>query len=350
MGSKLRSVALLGVAMVLLAGCGDDGDGTTESSPEAGAAALGSVDEVTVAAAADIGMEADGRATLGAIGAAEPDVAVAFGDLSYAGPGSEQEFCDLAGSLVGEATPIELLAGNHEEDTGEDGRIRNYAACLPDRVGAVGEYGTQYYFDVGDLARFVMISPDLTIEGQHYYYGPDDDGSDTPQLAWFKEAVSGAREAGIPWVVVGMHKPCISVGEYYCDVYQDLFTTVIEERVDLVISGHDHSYQRSKQISTGGGCDEVVVDEFDPACVVDEDDELQRGDGTVFLVAGSGGAELYPVNRDDPEAGYFATAMGKNTEGNRSGFALLSISQDELTVRFAGSTPGEFEDRFSITD
>ena len=111
MGSELRSVALLGLVLLLIAGCGDGGDGTTESSSEAGAAALGSGDEVTVAAAADIGMEADGRATLGAIGAAEPDVAVAFGDLSYAGPGSEQEFCDLAGSLVGEATPIELLAG-----------------------------------------------------------------------------------------------------------------------------------------------------------------------------------------------------------------------------------------------
>ena len=85
--------------------------------------------------------------------------------------------------------------------------------------------------------------------------------------------------------------------------------------MDLVLSGHDHSYQRSKEIATGDGCGEVVVDDFDPDCVADSADTVRAGAGTVFVVAAAGGAELYDVHQDDPEAEYFAAAMGRNTPG-----------------------------------
>ena len=41
--------------------------------------------------------------------------------------------------------------------------------------------------------------------------------------------IEQARRLKIRWVVVGMHKNCISAGPYYCDVFQDLFSTLIEE-------------------------------------------------------------------------------------------------------------------------
>ncbi|MGF7473547.1 hypothetical protein WFJ45_22430, partial [Salmonella enterica subsp. enterica serovar Minnesota] len=66
---------------------------------------------------------------------------------------------------------------------------------------------------------------------------------------------------------------------------------------------------RSKQLAAPTyACPAVPVDGHDPDCVVDdgEDDEYQQGAGTVFLVAGTGGAELYEVHADDPEAPYFA--------------------------------------------
>ena len=134
-----------------------------------------------------------------------------------------------------------------------------------------------------------------------------------------------------------MHKNCISVGEYYCDVYQDLFTALIEHHVDLVLSGHDHSYQRSKEIATGDGCGEVVVDDFDPDCVADSADTVRAGAGTVFVVAAAGGAELYDVHRDDPEAEYFAAAMGRNTPGSTTASRCWTSRRSES--RFASSVP-----------
>lgn len=333
---------------ILIAGCGSSeeaSDGEASRSLDGS----GATTSLTVAAAGDLGMKSGGVATLEAMAAAKPDLYLGLGDFSYAGPDSADQYCELVHSKVGAGAPFEIVSGNHEEDSGEDGRIEDFAACLPDRLEAEGEYGRQYYFDVGELARFIMISPDLTIDGEHYYYGPDDGGGDTPQLAWLKDAIEGARSTGIEWVVVGMHKNCISVGEYYCDVYQDLFSTLIDERVDLVLSAHDHSYQRSKQIfSPRPGCPEVVVDEFDRDCVVADRDTYRKGGGPAFVISAAGGAELYPVHADDPEAGYFAAAMGRNTPGAGAGFTELTISPKRLQARFVGSQGGSFDDSFAI--
>jgi hypothetical protein len=92
----------------------------------------------------------------------------------------------------------------------------------------------------------------------------------------------------------------------------------------------------------------VTVDRYDRDCVVASGDAYRRGEGTVFVITGAGGAGLYPMHSDDPEAGYFVATMGKNTPGNRSGFALLTISPEALAVRFVGSEPGSFDDAFAI--
>jgi hypothetical protein len=347
---QLRFYALICLS-ALAGGCGTADGGNGEDGPNPALltpdSSLGA--RLTVAAAGDIGMERPGVSTLATMARSRPDVYLGLGDFSYAGPESADDFCELVHSKIGTEAPFEIVSGNHEEDTGEDDRVDNFAACLPDRLDAVGEYARQYYFDVGHLARFIMISPDLTIDGDHYYYGPDDGGGDNPQLAWLKATIDDARAAQIEWIVVGMHKNCISVGKYYCDVYQDLFSALIASRVDLVLSGHDHTYQRSHQIAPPRtGCREVVVDQFDRDCLVADGDAYRKGGGSVFVVSGAGGAELYPVRASDPEAGYFAAAMGANTRGNRHGFALLTISPRRLGVRFVGSTPGSFADRFQI--
>jgi hypothetical protein len=348
----LSAIVVLAASGLIAAGCGSDDPETSAEAtshrlltPESGAGR-----RLAVAAAGDFGIKDAGRATFDAMAESNPDIYLALGDLSYAGPDSAPRFCRLVRSKVGPDAPFEIVSGNHEEDTGGDGLIAEFAECLPDRLNAVGEYGRQYYFDVGRLARFIMISPDLTIEDVHYFYGRDDEGGDTPNLSWLDGAIDEAHDAGIEWVVVGMHKSCISVGEYYCDVYQGLFSKLIEDKVDLVVSAHEHTYQRSHQITAPrDGCRSVVVDRFDRDCVVDDDDSYEKGSGSVFVISGAGGGELYALHPNDPEAGYFAATMGKNSEP-RHGFAMLTISQRSLRVQFIGSTPGSFADRFEIVN
>jgi hypothetical protein len=259
-------------------------------------------DRVTLAAAGDIGSGEAGTATLDEMAKARGDVYLALGDLSSAGPGSEAEWCELVRSKVGPVAPFEIVAGNHEEDTGEDGRIGGFTACLPDRLNAVGEYGRQYYFDLGKLARVVMISPNLTLDGAHYFYGEGN-----ANIQWLADAIDSARAAGIRWVVVGMHKNCISVGEHSCDTDQELLSVLAEKRVDLVLQGHD-------------GCASVAMDSFDTDCVVSDsrDGDYRRGARTIFI------------------------------SGGRHGLAFVAITDSTLSVEFVGSTPGSFGDEFEI--
>ena len=82
------------------------------------------------------------------------------------------------------------------------------------------------------LVRVVMISPALDFGRGAWSY---DDG--TTHQAWLTAAVTGARAAGIPWVVVGMHKPCLSVGNYECDPGTELVDLLLDTGVDLVRHG-----------------------------------------------------------------------------------------------------------------
>ena len=185
------------------------------------------------------------------IGTADPDLHLALGDLSYGVTGQEQAWCDLVVDGVGGGFPFELIAGNHESD-GNNGNINDFSACLPNQLpGLVGTYGRQAYVDVPQddpLVRYVMISPGLDFPDGTWAYT-----AGSPRYVWTAAAIDGARAAGIPWVVVAMHKPCISVGEYTCDPGAGLINMLVDKEVDLVLSGHDHIYQRSKQLALGAG-------------------------------------------------------------------------------------------------
>ena len=300
--------------------------------------------EFVFTAAADFGLGPEAGATLAAMGKSGARLHLALGDLSYGGPDSEKTWCDFVKARVGQ-TPFQILAGNHEGDWDRDGHIDKFAACLPDRMASVGEYAREYYFDVPRLVRFILLSPDLTIDGKHYFYGGSNE-----RYAWAVRAIRGARSAGIPWVIVGMHKSCLSMAQYYCHIYQELFSMLIEERIDLVLQGHDHSYQRTKQIASSPACGVVKVDAFNPACLVvtGRDNQYKKGAGPVFVLTAAGGGQLYEINERDAEAGYFAAWMGANRKP-RHGFSQFRLTPDELSAEFVGSTAtSDFKDSFKI--
>ena len=116
--------------------------------------------------------------------------------------------------------PSNSSPGNHESN-GLNGNINDFSACLPNQLpGLVGTYGRQYYVDVpqgAPLVRFIAISPNLVFPDSTWSYA-----AGTPRYQWTAAAIDGARAANIPWVVVGVHKPCISLGQYACDVGADI--------------------------------------------------------------------------------------------------------------------------------
>jgi PKD repeat protein len=331
---RLRTTAHLLVVIVVLAFVG--------ASSAQGAAEPG---VVHFTAAGDYAASSATSAVLERTRTQAPDLNLALGDLSYGATGAEQAWCDFVTSRVGAGFPFELLSGNHESN-GQNGNINDFSACLPNQLpGLVGTYGRQWYVDVprvDPLVRFVMISPAIPFPQGTYSYAPG-----TPEYDWTARAIDGARTASIPWVVVGMHVPCWSLGQYACSVDPGLRAMLFSKRVDLVLNGHEHLYQRTRQLTQGtAACPTVPVDAFDADCVADPDDDMAAGAGTVFATVGTGGQGLRPVNTADPEAGYFAASSGSNLAPTH-GLLDVRATAGELTARFVG-VDGAFTDSFVI--
>ena len=300
--------------------------------------------ELHVTAAGDYSSSKAAAAVLSRIGTIKPDLHVALGDLSYGADGAEKSWCDFVTARTGKELPFELVAGNHESN-GQNGHIDDFAACLPNRLpGVVGTYGRQYYVDVpqqNPVARFVFVSPGIPFSNGNWDYS-----AGSPRYNWTADAIDGARAASIPWVVASMHTPCFTMGRYGCQAGEDLTNLLLSKKVDLVLNGHEHLYQRSKQLSTGGNCPSMKASNYSEPCVKDKDNSLAKGAGTVFTTVGTGGASIRNVNTADTEAAYFAAYSGLNANPSH-GLINLKFTTTSLTAEFV-ATDGTFADKFRI--
>ncbi|MCU1533005.1 MAG: phosphohydrolase [Arthrobacter sp.] len=352
--ATILTAALAGLAL-LLAGC--QTDRPAPPPPPGSSAAPGSSEptlsapsnppaSVHFTAEADIGVRKESRQVLETIAGLRPQFNLALGDFAYR-PGIEDRFCDMVKDKLGTDFPYELLTGNHESDH-SDGDIAKFVQCLPNKLaGLRGDYGTQWYVDVPQqdpLVRFVMVSPGIDFENQQHL----DFSSGSDRWNWTTQAIDGARAGNIPWTIVGMHAPCLSMGQYDCKVGQDFATMLLEKKVDLVLTGHDHIYQRTRQLGTGPACPALVPHAVAPGCITDPDADMVKGAGTVFTTVGVGGESFYNVNDNDPEAGYFATWSGGNKDP-AFGTLDVTVTADQLTARFVPAKNYTFTDAFTIT-
>ena len=80
-----------------------------------------------------------------------------------------------------------------------------------------------------------------------------------------------------------MHFPYISAWNSGCPIGQPLFNLLLQKKVDLVLGGHHHNYQRSKQLAlVPGTCPSFVIGGFDPDCVADSGaGAMEKGAGSV---------------------------------------------------------------------
>ncbi|TMI18325.1 PKD domain-containing protein [Candidatus Bathyarchaeota archaeon] len=356
-----------------------------------------------------------------------PDFFLGLGDLSYNASYTGTKWCS---DFKNQFSNIEIIPGYH--DTGDDANLsdtsatRNYqkfigstppptgcpytidgVSSLPpcERFGC--DYGREYYFDYPPtgvpIARFVMLSPDIynitgrcfakcitnstkqcdsfsdcwnyrqsDLKDKDYTYNYTNFGN---HYNWTQTVIENAHEND-EWVIVGVHKLCISAGSENCEIGTDLLNLLLREKVDLMLSGDDHAYERSKQLSLNSTfvngqpiCDGVPLNlntwaVYNPGCVVDDGSKgfyLPEA-GTVIVITGTFGRPLYSVNDtfsnadcvgcNAAEAPYFAKLMGQNTPGNSNGFVTYGVTgkrgnegRIDVQTHFAGS----FQDAFSIT-
>lgn len=306
---------------------------------------------ITFTAVGDFGATDNTTAVLDTIASSGASFHLALGDLSYGVMRPESSWCNYVKSHVGSAFPFELIAGNHDSgQIASEGNINNFVTCLPDRIGTIsGTYGKEYFFDypaAAPVARFILISPGISFTpGGAYSYA-----SGSTHYNWVKNKIDNARTAGIPWVIVGMHKVCIGVAGHACEIESALFNLLIQKKVDLILQAHNHNYQRSKQLALSTSCASITAGSFNSNCVVDDgaDNAYTKDTGSVIVIAGMGGHELYNINSTDPDNGYFARLMAANASPTH-GVVRYTISATQLTSEFVRASGGNFRDNFSIS-
>jgi hypothetical protein len=232
-----------------------------------------------------------------------PDLVLIAGDVIYpsgAAAAIDPKYFVPYASLLGER-PFYLALGNHDYGTGCAQPYLD-AFCVPTSVPG----GERYYsFDRGEV-HFVSADSDPLS-------GPPSGCSSLPafaaQAAWLDADLAASNA---PWKIVFFHHPPYSDSSHGDDPdVQAVFVPIFEARgVDLVLSGHDHCYERFPPMLGGA-----------PA-----------PGGVRYMVAGTGGANLYGIN-PGPLLQFGAASRG----------ALVGdVRGNQIRLRFYGAGSGNF--------
>jgi acid phosphatase type 7 len=230
-GAPAQQVALSGAAVLVGAGdigvCGRSGDEET-------------------AALVDSVLKADSAAGV-------QSVAFTVGDNAYPA-GLDRDFVRCFGSSWGDQRKrilkvLRPAIGNHDYQYQRGGAYYRYFGA---RAGP--PFKGYYSYDIGDWHAIVLNSELIA-------YGSRSDRAE--QDAWLKKDL---REHSRLCTVAYFHKPLFSSGAHGSNnTMRELWQTLAEAGVDLVLNGHEHHYERFLPMNAAGvvdtlnGMEQIIV-------------------------------------------------------------------------------------------
>jgi len=208
----------------------------------------------------------------------EPALTLMLGDIVYEDgqrEGYDPKFFTPYAPLL-RRTHLWTTIGNHDAHT-EDGAPYFENFFLPTDTGAPGHPSGKenyYSFDHG-MAHFVCLDAQLS-----------DSTPGGVMSTWLTDDLADARARGKRWLIVFLHKPPYSRGSHdstaepdLIKLHDDLVPLFDANHVDLVLSGHSHSYERSFLLQGDAVLQPDLTDYS----------KLKSGDGTVYVVTGCAG-------------------------------------------------------------
>ena len=242
-----------------------------------------------------------------------PNFVVHVGDIAYQS-GTYNEFTanyfEYYYTLMRRACFF-TIAGNHEYITQNSAPYLALHAPPTDTVPAL-DRGKYYSFDWADI-HFVGLDANLL--------DPYFADAQARMLAWFDNDLANTHAT---WKIVFFHQTAYPIFHHIDDpidiAARALFVPILERHgVQLVLSGHEHNYQRSKPMRAS-----VPV-------------PVGTG-GTVYMVSGGGGGDLHPVV---PESFL-------DWEASVWHYLRVSVDGQKITIQAIGTDGKEF-DRLVLT-
>ncbi|MBI2818318.1 MAG: metallophosphoesterase [Acidobacteria bacterium] len=242
-----------------------------------------------------------------------PSFILHLGDLAYM-QGTFQEFQSRYFAVyqdVMQRVPFFPCLGNHEYMT-QNGfpHVALHDVPVPEDIPHE-DRGRYYSFDWGNV-HFVALDSNAPLVQAVQESGP--------MLQWLENDLRNTQKF---WKIVYFHHPPYASGPNQGDGLSELVrhhVVPILERyhVSLVLSGHEHSYQRSYALAG----QEIVPD----------------GEGTVYVTSGGGGARLYRCD----------SSRYGNIRSSEHHYLKVEVDEARLTLCSIGTSGNEI-DRLDLT-
>lgn len=207
---------------------------------------------IELAAAGDVAdpdiADLDDDATADVIQTIDPLHLLALGDLAYNNGelANFQQFYDPSwGRFKSRTRPV---PGNHEYNLEPATGYFDYFNGVGQASGIAGERGKGYYaFDVGSW-RVYALNSEIAIDAS------------SEQVTWLKaDLAANRRSCSLAFV----HKPRFTGGNYTdFESIAPIFQVLFDNGVEMLLSGHDHNYQRYGKMAPDGTASEVGVRQF----------------------------------------------------------------------------------------
>lgn len=177
---------------------------------------------------------------------------------------SEMEYAGYLSPDIMKSVPVATTVGNHDADNAN--YTYHFNTANMSSLGDNGYVGGDYYFTYGD-ALFIILNTQDTNVSEHKQF--------------IEQTV--AANPDCRWRIVTLHQDIYGSAEHsnepeITNLRYSLVPIFEENDVDIVLTGHDHAYSRTKMLKGGQSTTgfEYTDDEFDEQL----DKDIDVGDST----------------------------------------------------------------------
>ncbi len=254
------------------------------------------------------------------IDAGKVDLVLHVGDISYA-DGYQSHWDDFMRLIepIASRVPYMVGPGNHEFWFNFTSYRTRFS--MPNRAATENMY---YSFNVGKNLHVMMLNSETFLDTADF---------DDQQIKWMRQDLADNKL--VPWKLATFHRPmyCTSKSLMQCDRYPAILRFKAEDvlmdgRVDVVINGHIHSYERTWPVRDGG---KVTAESYaNPAA-------------PVYIVNGAGG------NREGQGTNQQNQPWSAYTASNKGFVFIVVKGPNKFVSHFIDSVTGEMIDAIEIS-
>lgn len=267
---------------------------------------------------------------------------------------NEIEYSGYLSPEILKSVPVATTIGNH------DALSSNYSYHFnnPNASDIGATYaGGDYYFSYGN-ALFIMINTNNTNVAEH--------------SSFIKRACAAYENA--PWKIVTLHQDIYGSGEHsnepeIMELRYGLAPVFEENGIDVVLTGHDHTYSRSYMMNTSYADEDKFISEDDFEAYIDGDkeidsvyndyltaiedaeyiaetdnEEVTNPEGILYLTANSASGSKY-YDLVEHQQAYIAARWQEDVPT----FSMIDVSNNKFTINtYRTDTMEKIDNEFTI--